>query len=216
MFIITLHLNSGFPVLFELVAKVLPCIPSCLLHPWFSPFCTLAFRPTFSLLDRCLSAFQRYLRKLANNHITIIRPSSAVNWKSNICLCWMTWCLCLIDDVWDFGLLARKIWNHQSLKTLTKAQRTKGLPAVTKRTAFKSGQMLVKILASKSWPNFSFKILTKSKPQRFNQKCTSKSWTNFTFNIVTKTKVQNIYQNSASKSRPNCRQHVPQHQHQQH
>ena len=56
------------------------CTPAFgLSPPLIFAFCTLAFRPTFSILDRCLSAFQRYLRKLANNHITIIRPSSAVN-----------------------------------------------------------------------------------------------------------------------------------------
>ena len=42
---------------------------------------------------------------------------------------------------------------------------------------------------SNSWPNFSFKILTKSQPPNMNQKYNSKYWPNFSFIIVTKIQV---------------------------
>ena len=47
-------------------------------------------------------------------------------------------------------------------KALPKAQRTRGMPALTKITAFKVQlQNLDQTLASKSWPNLSFRILNK-------------------------------------------------------
>ena len=48
------------------------------------------------------------------------------------------------------------------------------------------------------------------------QKYTWKSWPILSFNIVTKIQVKKLYQASAPKSQPNCRQHIPRHQHQQH
>ena len=88
------------------------------LHPWFSLFAPLLFVPPFlSSTVACQHSNDTYA-----NLPTTILPLSGLAQLSieNIC-CWMTWCLCLIDDVWDFGLQARNIWNHQSLKTLTKA-----------------------------------------------------------------------------------------------
>ena len=57
----------------------------------------------------------------------------------------------------------------------------------------------------KFWPNLSLNFLTKNILQSLHQI--------FSFNILTKIKIQNLFQTLAPKSRPNCRQHVPQHQH---
>ena len=81
---------------------------------------------------------------------------------------------------------------------MPKAQRTQGLPAFTKRTAFKSYHKLVKIQpqnlnqtsASNSRPNFWNKMLVNLKPQNLN----------FCLKILTKLQLQNLDQISASKS----------------
>ena len=91
-----------------------------------------------------------------------------------------------------------------SLKTLPKAQRTRGLSSYHK-------------LVHKSWSNFNFRILIKHQLQKLNQTSVSrlnlnlKSLPNLAseswpiFNIVTSTKhqQQNTDQTSASKSRLN-------------
>ena len=60
-------------------------------------------------------------------------------------------------------------FEYQScIKTLPKTQRTQGLSVLTKVIAFNSYCKFINLdqnSASKSWQNFSFKILTKSKPQ---------------------------------------------------
>ena len=53
-------------------------------------------------------------------------------------------------------------------------------------------------------------------PQNLDKTSASKSWQDFTFKILTNIQAQNIYQTSSLKSRPNCGQHVPYHQHPQH
>ena len=116
---------------------------------------------------------------------------------------------------------------------LQEAKQTQGLSALIRVTAFNSYQKLIKnhklikiqpqnpnqTSASKAWPNLSLKVLTKdiqNTKYKIYKIYKNISWPNFSFNIVNTIKVQNLYQTSTSKSRPNCRHHVPQHQHQQH
>ena len=110
------------------------------------------------------------------------------------------------DPLWG----KQKQNKHQE-KTLPKAQRTQGLPAFTKKTAFKSCQDMSQVgqhSASESRQNLSIQILIKLLAQNFNHISAFQSW-------LTKSLLQNLYQSSASKSLPNCCQHVPHHQHQQ-
>ena len=78
------------------------------------------------------------------------------------------------------------------VKTLPKAQRTRGLSSYHK---FKH----------KSWSNFIFRISTKHQLQNFNQ--TSASRLNLKFTILsrisTKIQLHNLYKTSATKYRPN-------------
>ena len=125
-----------------------------------------------------------------------------------------------------------KLWGESHKQTLPNAQRMHGLSTLIKVTAFKSHHKLINIQlqnlnktsASKSWPNSSFNISTKLKPQNLDQtsplpkswpKIYLKSWPNFCFNILTKIQAPNLYHASASKFLSNC-QHVPKQQHQQH
>ena len=87
------------------------------------------------------------------------------------------------------------------VRTLPKAQRTRGLSSAYQSNFFRS---YLKFL-HKSWSKFIFKISTKHQLQNFNQ--TSASRLNLKFKILsrisTKIKLHNLYKTSATKYRPN-------------
>ena len=86
-----------------------------------------------------------------------------------------------------------------SSKTLPKSQRTQGIYAFAKITAFKSFQNFGQNSVSESWPNFRFQILTKLLAQNVDQSLTTKSRPNFSFKISTELQLHNLDQTSVSE-----------------
>ena len=126
--------------------------------------------------------------------------------------------LCSLTSHWNMSMGA------SINKTLPNAQRTRGLSSslipTTKHTTSNLYQTLAskswsnsalnlnKTSPSRSWPKYSFKVLTKNLLQSLNKISPSKSFkvvqlSLVAFNILTNIQVQNLYQSSASKSRPN-------------
>jgi len=87
------------------------------------------------------------------------------------------------------------------MKTLPKAQRTRGLSSSYQNNLLRSYHEF----KHKSWSSFIFRILTKHQLQNFNQ--TSASRLNLKFTILsrisTKIQLHNLYKTSATKYWPN-------------
>jgi len=87
------------------------------------------------------------------------------------------------------------------MKTLPKAQRTRGLSSSYQNNLLRSYHEF----KHKSWSSFIFRISTKHQLQNFNQ--TSASRLNLKFTILsrisTKIQLHNLYKTSATKYRPN-------------
>ena len=93
------------------------------------------------------------------------------------------------------------------VKTLPKAQQTRGLSVLAKVTSLghilRSYTNFDQISSSESWPSINLKISSKPQHQNIGQSSALKSVLNLHFNILTKPCSRSLNKNLASKTWPN-------------